>query len=134
MVMLVAVIPWQIASGPQGYMSPRLVPTMMIILIMGLSVLLVLTNLRRRPRQTGQVDASPISHGEFSALVKILGVSAVALGLYLWLSPLAAGFALVAGTQLVLGERNPLLLILMPAGFLLAIWFLFYKVLGTAIV
>ena len=30
------VIPWQIAPGPEGYMSPRLVPTMMMVLITGL--------------------------------------------------------------------------------------------------
>ncbi|NDW07341.1 tripartite tricarboxylate transporter TctB family protein [Jiella pacifica] len=133
LIMLVAVIPWQIGDGPEGMMSPSLVPRLMMIVITGLSVLLVLTNLRRQGEKEAPAEPSPISRGELFALAKFLGLFAVALGLYLWISPLAAGLALVGVSQLLLGERSPLLLLLMPAAFLLAIWFLFYKLLGTAI-
>ncbi|PWW01483.1 tripartite tricarboxylate transporter TctB family protein [Hoeflea marina] len=133
LVMLVIVIPRQIGPGPDGMMSPSLVPSMMMIVITALSLILVISNIRARPVDARAEPAAPISRDEILALVRILGLFAVALGLHLWLSPLAAGFALVAGAQLVLGERRPLLLILVPAGFLGAIWLLFYKLLGTAI-
>ena len=124
------VIPWQIAPGPEGYMSPRLVPTMMMVLIAGLSAVLVVNNLRAG----GPDEPQPFTRAEMLAAARIGGVFAVSVALYLWVSPLAAGAALVAGALLVLGERRPLIIVLMPAGLLLAIWVLFYKVLGTAIV
>ena len=71
---------------------------------------------------------------ELLALAKISGVFAIALALYLWLSPLAAGIALIAGALIVLGERRIWMIIAMPAGLLLAVWYLFYHVLGTALV
>ena len=128
------VIPWQIAPGPAGYMSPRLVPTMMMALITGLALLLVVNNLRAGADRTEPHEPQPFTRGEMLAVAKIGGVFAVSVALYLWVSPLAAGAALVVGALLVLGERRPLVIVLMPAGLLLAIWVLFYKVLGTAIV
>ena len=97
-------------------------------------MLLVVTNLRAEARESEAQTEPPISRAELVALLKIGAVFALAVGLYLWVSPLAAGAALVVGALLVLGERRPLVIVLMPAALLLAIWFLFYKVLGTAIV
>lgn len=134
LVMVGVVIPWQIEPGPQGMVSPRLVPTMMMVAVTALSALLVVTNLRADARDADAGVRSPITFMDLFALLKIGGVFAVALGLYLWLSPLAAGAALVVGALLALGERRPLVIVLMPSAFLLALWFLFYKVLGTAIV
>ncbi len=124
-------IPWQIAPGPEGYMSPRLVPTMMMALITGLAALLVVNNIRAGAEPD---EPQPFTRAEMLAVGKIGGLFAISVALYLWVSPLAAGAALVAGALLVLGERRPLVIVLMPAGLLLAIWVLFYKVLGTAIV
>lgn len=132
LLMLFVVIPWQIEQGPQGMMSPRLVPQMMMIFITGLSVLLVVTNLG--PGENAGEEEPVISLPELAALAKIGAVFALALALYLWASPLAAGATLIVGGLLVLGERRPIVLATMPAGILLALWFLFYKVLGTAIV
>lgn len=134
LVMLVGVIPFQIGHGPQGMMSPRLVPSMMMIVVTGLSLLLVVNNLRSAPGHGEDEATPPISRGELAALLKIGAVFAVAIALYVWVSPLAAGAALVIGALVTLGERRPLVLVAMPAALLIAIWFLFYKVLGTGIV
>ncbi len=128
------IIPWQIAPGPAGYMSPRLVPTMMMALITGLSALLVVNNLRSGTESPDANQPQPFTRAEMLAAAKLGGVFAVCVALYLWVSPLAAGAALVVGALLVLGERRPLIIVLMPTGLLLAVWVLFYKVLGTAIV
>lgn len=137
MAMLFAVIPWQIEPGPQGMMSPRLVPGMMMALVTALAVLLVINNLRAAPDSEDadpEDDASPIVRGELLALVRIGAIFALAVALFSWVSPLAAGVIVVAGALLVLGERRPWMILGMPAILLLALWFLFYKVLGTAIV
>ena len=131
LVTIFFVIPWQIAPGPAGYMSPRLVPTLMMALITSLSLLMVIRNLKPK----GDERSEPVfTRDDGLAVLRIGGLFAVALALYAWVSPLAAGIALVGGGLLVLGERRPWVLILMPAGLLVAVWALFYKVLGTAIV
>ena len=134
LVMLFAVIPWQIEPGPQSMVSPRLVPSMMMVFIAVLSVMLIVSNLRPAEGAVADEPAMPFSRSELAALFKLGAVFAVALGLYLLTSPLAAGAGLMVGALLALGERRPLVIVLMPAVFLLAIWLLFYKVLGTAIV
>lgn len=140
MTMLLVVIPWQIEQGPPGMVSPRLVPNMMMIAVTGLALLLVVTNLQPPEGASAGTDAGtdldppPVTRRELAALLKIGAVFALALVLYEWVSPLAAGIGLVCGALLALGERRPLVLILMPAVLLLLLWALFYKVLGTAIV
>lgn len=134
LAMLVVVIPWQIAPGPEGMMSPGLVPSMMMVVVIGLSLLLVLNNIRAKPEDPADEPPVPISRGELMALAKIGAVFAAAIVCYLWISPLVAGTALIVGALVALGERRPLIIIAMPAALLLAIWFLFYKVLGTGIV
>lgn len=132
LLMLFVVIPAQIEPGPDGIVSPRLVPNMMMILVIALALLLIVTNLRA---PAGWMpDPVPITWSELAALVKIGAVFAVSIGLYLLVSPLAAGAALIVGALVVLGERRPVVIVLMPAALLLVIWVLFYKVLGTAIV
>ncbi|WP_159587241.1 tripartite tricarboxylate transporter TctB family protein [Chelativorans xinjiangense] len=133
LVMLFAVIPVHIAPGPEGVMSPRLVPAMMMIVVTGLAVLLVITNLRAE-RRSGPEAGSPVSRSALIALLKIGAVFALAIVLYLWLSPLAAGAALIIGALVALGERRPFVIVLMPVALLTALWLLFYKLLGTAIV
>lgn len=133
-VMLLAVIPWQIEEGPNGMMSPRLVPYLMMGAMLGLSVLLIVTNLSGRDAAVMQDDANPFSQEEMKGLAKIAGVFALAIALFLWVSPLAAGAGLIIGSLVVLGERRPLVILGMPAALLFALWILFYKILGTAIV
>jgi putative tricarboxylic transport membrane protein len=134
LVMVFAVIPAQIEPGPEGIVSPRLVPNMAMILIIALSMLLVVNNLRAGEPRPAEGPSVPITRSEFAALLKLGTVFGVALTLYLYVSPLAAGAGLVIGTLVALGERRPIVIVLMPAVLLAAIWLLFYKVLGTAIV
>jgi len=131
LVTLLVVIPAQIEPAPPGFVSPRLVPQLMMIAVAGLSVLMVINGLRGG---AGERAGPVISRGELLALGKIGAVFAVALALYLWGSPLGAGVALILGALVALGERRPLILVLMPVLLLASVWFLFYRVLGTAIV
>ena len=125
------VIPLQIEEGPDGMMSPRLLPRMMVILIVGLSLLLVLSNLRKSALDEG---GSPISRGEMLALGKIAAIFAIALILFATTGPLLAGAALVVGALIALGERRPLVLVVMPVALIGGTYLLFYRLLGTAIV
>lgn len=134
LVTLFGVIPWQIEEGPPDMMSPRLVPAMMMVLVIGLSALLAFRSWRDRPAPDAPAERAPITRAELVTLLSMGGVFALAIALYHWVSPLAAGIALMVGALLIFGERRPWVIILMPAAFMLAIWLLFYKVLGTAII
>ncbi|WP_292058086.1 tripartite tricarboxylate transporter TctB family protein [Martelella sp.] len=128
---LVFIIPKGIGEGPDGMMSPRLVPNMMMIVVVALSAFLAFSNLRAKPTPE---DAEPtITRGEMLALVRIGAVFLISIALYLLLAPLAGGIFLVAASLLLLGERRPLVIIGMTAGLLMAVWLLFYKLLGTGI-
>lgn len=131
MVMLLWVIPAQIEEGPDGMMSPRLLPRMMIWLILGLSALLIASNWRIN---SNALEITPISQPELLALVKLGAVFAVALTLFLYSGPLLAGIALITGAQVVLGERRPLVIALIPFVLIGGTYLLFYRLLGTAIV
>lgn len=130
LLILVVVIPWQIEEAPEGYVSPRLLPQLMMLAVAALSILQVVGALLR----PGPDTPVPVSRAEMMAFARIGAVFALALGLFLWVSPLAAAIALIAGTLLVLGERRIWLILAMTAGLILAVWYLFYQVLGTAIV
>lgn len=131
-VMLWLVIPAQIDAGPAGMMSPRLVPQMMMGLIMGLSVLLIATNLAPGGSGPGP-DAAPFSRDECIAFAKIMGLFALSVALFLSVGVLVAVLVLIVGALLVLGERRPLVLLLMPLCLIGGTYLLFTRVLGTAI-
>ncbi|MCC6008825.1 MAG: tripartite tricarboxylate transporter TctB family protein [Rhodobacteraceae bacterium] len=132
LVMLLVVIPAQIEQAPRGFVSPRLVPNMMMIAVTGLSLLLVLKALRGAGYRGGD-DAGLFPRHEIMVSLRLVLVFALAIALFVWTVPLAAGIALIVGALLALGERRPIVLIVMPAALLLAVWALFYKLLGTAI-
>ncbi|MDR7033867.1 tripartite tricarboxylate transporter TctB family protein [Mesorhizobium sp. BE184] len=134
LVMLFAVIPWQIDPGPPGYMSPRLMPNLMMSFITLLSVLLVVTNMRATPTASETDVEPPISRAELVAFVWMTALFAVSIGLYLWVSPLLSAVVLVVGALLMLGERRSWMIVALPTALLLLLWLLFYKVLGTRIV
>jgi hypothetical protein len=128
--MLLFIIPAQIEEGPEGMMSPRLVPQMMMALIMGLSLLLVLSNLRAAPEPDA---APPFTRPELIASAALLGLFAAAVALFLTVGVLAASVVLVVGALLILGERRPATLVLMPLCLIGGAYLLFYRLLGTAI-
>lgn len=127
--MLLFVIPAQIEEGPDYAMSPRLVPQMMVGLIMGLSVLLVLTNLRRG----SDTGPPPFTRDELIAFGSIMGLFGAALVLYFTVGVLAAVLLLVVGALAILGERRVLVYILMPLCLIGGTYLLFSRVLGTVI-
>jgi len=133
LVTVFAIIPWQIDPAPEGFVSPRLLPTLMMGVVIALSALLAFNNRRAGVADDPDAERNPISRSEIMALVKIGAVFTIALGFYLAVSPPAAGAALIVGALLALGERRPLVLVLMPTAFLLVLWAVFYKILGTAI-
>lgn len=133
LVMLIFVVPAQIEAAPDGYVSPRLVPNIALILIVGLSLLLVIKSLR--PTKDGGTGLNGVfSRGEMVALIKIAAVFAISLTAFILGSALLAGILLILGTLVILGERRPAILFLMPASLMLAVWALFYKLLGSPIV
>lgn len=104
LMMLAFVIPLQIEQAPPGYVSPRLVPNLAMIFIVGLSVLLIVKSLRKAGEPPLLPDAV-FSRSELIALLKISAVFIVALVLF-WLgTPLGAGIVLIAGTLVLLGEQ-----------------------------
>lgn len=129
LLMLVFVIPAQIEAGPAGMMSPRLVPQMMMGLTVALACLLVVHN----AMAPDDGEPHPVTRGEYMALLKIGAVFALAIVLFKLAGPLPAGIAIVLGSLLALGERRPLVLVLMPAVMMLGLWVLFYRLLGTPI-
>lgn len=133
LVMLFAVIPWQIETAPPGFVSPRLVPNITMVVVVVLALLLVIANWRAPVNGDDAENASPIARVELMALLRIGAIFALSIALFRWVSPLAAGASLMVVTLLTLGERRPLPLIAIPAAILLATWFLFYKVIGTEI-
>jgi hypothetical protein len=125
---LFVVIPWQIDEA-EGYLSPRLVPQIAISLVAFLAALQAF-NALRGIQSSG---VTPFRREELIALAKIAAVFALSLALFKWVAPLAAGVALTAGFFIALGERRPLLIVLATAGLLLAVWLVFYRLVGTTI-
>jgi len=133
LAMIFLVIPWQVEPGPEGMMAPGLVPNLTMIVIILLSLLLVVVNLRSPDNETQTPSQSPFTRDEFLASAKIAAVFATSIGLFHWVSPIVGGVALMVLSLIALGERSLLVIVAMPAGFMFAIWLLFYKVLGTTI-
>lgn len=133
LLMLVFVIPAQIEDAGPGFVSPRLVPNITMIVVVGLSAVLILKALRGHGYD-GTAGAALFTRGELIMILRLSLVFILAIGLFWWVSPLAAAIGLVVGALLALGERRPLVLVAMPAILITAVWLLFYRVLGTAIV
>jgi len=66
-------------------------------------------------------------------MVALPGLVLVSLALLPLAGPLVAGAVLVIGATLMMAERHPLALILLPAGALGAGWLLLYRILGTSV-
>jgi hypothetical protein len=70
---------------------------------------------------------------ELVVLVAIPALVLLAVWVLALAGPLVAGALLVVGAALMMGERNPLALILLPVGALGAGWLLLYRILGTTV-
>ena len=131
LAMLVAVIPTQTSEGGDATISPALLPQICAIAITGLAIMLTLQATGRLRRGVAAGIRVPAAEW-WSALAVLLAVAA-AIALFVWVSPAVSAAALVVGLMLYMDERRIWLLAGIPAALLVGAWFLFYRVLGTAI-
>lgn len=130
-VLLVWVIPAEIPRGIAGQLSPRLVPQVAVAGILALGLWIAGAALFG-----GRIPAhrpGPFSRGELSALVALPALVLLALWVLGLGGPLPAGALLVTGAALMMGERNPVALVLLPVGSLALGWLLLYRILGTTV-
>ena len=132
LVMLAVVIPTQTSEGGDATISPALLPQICAIGITGLAVMLTLQATGRLRRGVAAGIRVPAAEW-WSALAVLLAVVA-AIALFVWVSPAVAAVLLIVGPMLYMGERRIWLLVGIPAVLIVGAWFLFYRVLGTAIV
>lgn len=130
-VLLAWVIPAEIPNGFSGQLSPRLLPQVAAacILVLGLWIASAALFGGRIPAHR----PGPFSRGELTALVALPALVLLALWVLGLGGPLPAGALLVTGAALMMGERNPLALILLSAGSLAMGWLLLYRILGTTV-
>ena len=131
LALLAYIIPTQTSEGGDATISPALLPQICAVGITGLAVLLTLKAAGRLRRRLPAGTAVP--HSEWwSALAVLIAVSAAA-SIFKWVSPGLSAVLLVVGLMLYMGERRLWALIGFPAVLVVRAWFLFYRVLGTAI-
>lgn len=127
--MLLWVIPAQVPAGFARQLSPRLLPQITMWGVLGLGLWIAVAALRGK----GAARPGPFVRAELVAMIALPGLVLVSLALLPLAGPLVAGGVLVLGAALMMGERNPLALILLPAGALGAGWLLLYRILGTSV-
>lgn len=130
-VLLVWVIPAEIPRGLSGQLSPRLVPQ-----VSGAGILALGLWIAGAALFGGRIPAhrpGPVSRGELSALIALPALVLLALWVLRLGGPLPAGAVLVTGAALMMGERNPIALVLLSAGTLALGWLLLYRILGTTV-
>ena len=131
LAMLAVVIPTQTSEGGDATISPALLPQICAVGITGLAVLLILQAAGRLRR--GRAAGIRVPAAEWWAMLAVLLAVGGAIALFVWVSPVAAAVLLIVGPMLYMGERRIWLLAGIPAALLVGAWFLFYRVLGTAI-
>ncbi|MGI9422122.1 MAG: tripartite tricarboxylate transporter TctB family protein [Hyphomicrobiaceae bacterium] len=130
-VTLFILIPTQTSSGGDATISPALLPQICAIGITGLAILLTLRAAGRLRRGLAAGQIVPATEW-LSSLAVIIAVAA-GIALFKFVNPgLAAGFMIIS-LMLYMGERRLWFLIGIPAVLLIGSWFLFYRILGTAI-
>ena len=125
-------IPAQIDAVEHATISPRTLPYVCSVAVLLLSAFLVVS--RMRGPATEEECGSPLTRGHLLWTGIILGT--ILLGLFLLgpVGPLAASATIILILMLALGERRPVVLVVLPAGLIFLGWLLFYQILGTAVV
>lgn len=131
LAMLAVVIPTQTSEGGDATISPALLPQICSVGITGLAVLLTLQATGRLRRGVAAGVAVPAA--EWWAMLAVVLAVGAAIALFVWVSPAVAAVLLIVGPMLYMGERRLWLLVGVPAALIVGAWFLFYRVLGTAI-
>lgn len=134
LVLVLYLIPAEIALPDyEVTMSPRLLPYICAIAITSLSLMLLITQFFDSSRSNEKSLSDWFTARESWALTTITALFVFCILLFEYVAPVAAGAVLIFGSQLILGERNPITLVVMPATLLLGAYLLFYKVLGTVV-
>ena len=134
LVLFFWLIPWQVEEAFDGQVSPRLLPQICAIGIGILSLVLIVENWSAFT-EPGAKEAPPaLSWTEVRAWLVISVLMALAIWVFTLAGPIAACVLLIAGVLFAMGERRILPYILIPAVLLTGSYFMFYKLLGTAIV
>lgn len=124
----IGIVPTQIPRGFAGMLSPRLVPVLALTGIALLGLVIVVQALRRPP-----VSPVRLSRTEWIGFVAIPALLLLALWLLPLVGPVVAGAGVVIGAALVMGERNPLMLLAQASGLLAVGYVLLVLVLGTTV-
>ena len=128
---LFVLIPTQTSSGGDASISPALLPQICAAGITGLAMLLT-------ARAAGQLSrglpaGQTVPNAEWLAAAVVIVVVSAGIAIFKLVNPGLAAGLLIVSLMLFMGERRPWLLIGIPAVLLIGAWFLFYRVLGTAI-
>lgn len=122
------IIPMQTDQNTGAVVPPALLPQVCAIGITVLAAILTLNAARGR-----MPEAEPTKPSEWAAMVAIVAVVICGALLFEYVHPAVAGFFVCLAPMLYMGERRWYLLLALPGGLVLAIYLLFYEVLGTAI-
>ncbi len=134
LALLFWVIPEQVEDAFDGQVSPRLLPQICAVGIGLLSLVLIFSNFTAFT-EPGAKEAPPaLSWLEIRAWLVIAGMMAVSIFVFTLAGPIVACTLLIVGILFAMGERRILPYILIPAVLLTGSYFMFYKLLGTAIV
>ncbi len=128
LALLFWIIPLQTEQNTGAAVPPDLLPNICAI---GIAVLAAILTVRaaRNTAPAGEVPAGT----EWAAMVAIVIVVIVGAVLFEYVHPAAAGFFVCLAPMLYMGERRWYLLLALPGTLVLAVYLLFYEVLGTAI-
>ena len=129
--MLAFVIPAQTSEGGDASISPALLPQICAVGITGLAGLLVVGAAGRLRR--GRAAGRHVPRPEWHSAAAVVAFVAAAIAVFVAAGPAFAGVLLILGPMLYMGERRWWLLLGLPTALLTGVWFLFYRVLGTAI-
>ncbi|MCB1745234.1 MAG: tripartite tricarboxylate transporter TctB family protein [Gammaproteobacteria bacterium] len=135
LVTLFYIIPTQTIEGGDYTISPALLPQICAVGIIVLALNLVIRSFQklRALREAEQPERVAISGSEWVGAFVVLGVVAISVVLFRYVSTALAPVFLVLVLMLYMGERRPLLLVALPLGLLGAGYLLFYQVLGMAV-
>lgn len=131
MLALFVLIPNQTSSGGDASISPALLPQICAAGITGLAMLLTARAAGRLSR--GLPAGQTVPNAEWLASAVVIVVVAASIAIFKFINPAVAAGLLIVSLMLFMGERRPWFLIGIPAVLLIGAWFLFYRVLGTAI-
>lgn len=132
-VLAVFIIPLQIEESTDATLSPRLLPKICAYAIILLSAVQIFNAVFQRQNNADLDQKPPMSRSELIAMAVISALFVLCIILFNYVGPLWPGLLIVLVPMLLMGERRPLLLVLIPGSLALAVYGLVYQVLGTSL-